>query len=113
MKFCLYRTALHACELLVSNRAFLFPTMYRHFMDDVADEDVDITDVCVSKSKLLTFLGNEFGNLVSSFCVDKKVGTVFHRTKADMKTLLTYSLHTNSACAPNPNPVDYHYLNMK
>ena len=39
--------------------------------------------VCVSKSKLLTFLGNEFGELLSSFCVDKSIGIVFHRNKAE------------------------------
>ena len=32
--------------------------MYRHFMDYVADEDIDLTDVSVSKSRLLTFHAN-------------------------------------------------------
>ena len=45
-------------------------------MDYVTDEDIDLTDVVVSKSRLLTFLGNEFGELLTSFCVDKRVGTV-------------------------------------
>ena len=71
---CLHKTALSAVELLVSDGAFLFPNMYRHFMDCITDVCVDIDiDVCVSKSRLLTFLGNRFGNLVTSFCVDKKV----------------------------------------
>ena len=51
--------------------------------------------------RLLTFLGNEFGNLLTSFCIDKRVGTVFHRMKADMQTLLSYSLHANVTCAAN------------
>ena len=54
--------------------------MYNHC---VADEDIDITDVRVSKSRLLTFLGNEFGKLLTSFYIDKRVGTVFHSMMAD------------------------------
>lgn len=87
--------------------------MYRHFLDYIADEDIDTTDICTSKSRLLTFLGNEFGNLLTSFCVDKRVGTVFHRTKADMQTLLSYSLHVNSICEPTYQPVDVGFLNRK
>ena len=69
VKFCLYRTALTACELLASNRVLLFPNnMYRHFMDYVAGEDIDLMDVSVSKSRLLTFLENEFGELIAIFC---------------------------------------------
>ena len=33
VNLCLCKTALSACELLASNRAFLFPDIYRHFMD--------------------------------------------------------------------------------
>ena len=79
-------------------------------MDYIADESVDIT---VSKSMLLTFLGNEFGNLLTSFCVDKRIGTVFHRTKADMKNLLSYSLHNSSMCSSNAPPVDVGFLNRR
>ena len=55
--------------------------------------------MCTSKSRLLTFLGNEFGELLTSFCVDRNIGTVFHRTKADMQSLLSHTLHANSSCA--------------
>ena len=56
--------------------------------------------VCVClKSRLLTYLGNEFGELVTSFCVDRSSGIVFHRTKADMQSLIARALHTNSGCA--------------
>ena len=76
-------------------------------------EDINITDISVSKSRLLTFLGNEFGNLLTSFCVNKKIGTVFHRTKADLQTLLSFSLHANSNCAPIFQTVDAAFLNRK
>ena len=29
---CLYKTALHACDLVISDHSFLFPSMYRQFM---------------------------------------------------------------------------------
>ena len=51
VNFCLYKTAISACELLASNRSFLFPNMYRLFMDYIVDEEIDLTDVCVSKSR--------------------------------------------------------------
>ena len=65
------KTALHACELVASDCPSLFPTMYRQFMGYLNDYDIDLSKVCTSKSRLLTFLGNEFGELLSSFCVDR------------------------------------------
>lgn len=97
VEWCLYKTALHACELLASDQPFLFPSMYRQFMGYLADYDVDFSAVCTSKSRLLTFLGNEFGELLTFFCVDRSIGTVFHRTKADMQSLLSHTLHANSS----------------
>ena len=95
---CLYKTALHACELVASDYPFLFPTMYRLFTEYLSDYDIDCSEVCTSKSRLLTFLGNEFGELLTSFCVNRSIGTIFHRTKADMHVLLSHSLHANSRC---------------
>ena len=92
MECCLYKTALHACELVVSDYPFLFPTMYRQFLQYY---DIDTSGVCTSKSK---FVGNEFGELLTSFCVDRNIGTVFHRTKADIHSLLSHTLHANSSC---------------
>ena len=89
VQLCLYKTALSTCELLVTHRAFLFPSVYRQFTEYLYSRwKYDIVEVCVSKSRLLTFLGNEFGELLTSFCSNKRVGTVFHRTKADMQVLL-------------------------
>ena len=33
VQLCLYETALSTCELLVTHRAFLFPNVYRQFME--------------------------------------------------------------------------------
>ena len=88
---------MHACELAASDPPFLFPAMYRQFMQHLSDYDIDFSEVCTSKSRLLTFLGNEFGALLT-FCVDRNVGTIFHRTKADIRTLLSHTLYANSSC---------------
>ena len=57
--------------------------MYKLFMQYLAEHDADFSDVCVSNSTLLTFLGNEFSELITSFCVNRNIGIVFHRTKAE------------------------------
>ena len=44
---CLYKTVLHACELVASDRPFLFPNMYRLFMQYLGDYDIDCSEVCV------------------------------------------------------------------
>ena len=68
-------------------------------MQYLAEQNVDFSGVCASKSMLLTFLGNEFGELLASFCVDRNIGIVFHRTKADMQSLISHTLHANGCCA--------------
>ena len=96
VELALYKTLL-VCRLISSEQAFLFPTMYRTFLDYLP-ETLRVSDViCTSKSRLLTFLGNEFGQLLSSFCHHKRTGTVFHRTKADLSALLS-----NSLCKQQP-----------
>ena len=52
--------------------------------------------VSSTKSRFLMFLGKEFGELLSSFCCNKKIGTVFHRTKADPHALLSNALEKHS-----------------
>ena len=71
--------------------------MYKLFMKYLAEYNVDLSDVCVSKSRLLTFQGNEFGELLTSFCVDRSVGTVFHRTRADLHSLLSHTFHAKNS----------------
>ena len=67
-------------------------------------------------------------NVVSKVCVccgvkrrhehsatssDKRIGTVFHRTKADTQCLLSHSLYDNSSCAPISQDCDTSLLNTK
>ncbi len=86
--------------------------MYRQFMQHLGDYDIDdFSEVCTSKSRLLTFLGNEFGELLTSFCIDRNIGTVFHRTKADMYALLSHTLHANSSCTASSQAYHTHLLN--
>ena len=74
-------------------------------------EYIDFFEVCTSKSRLLTFLGNEFGELLTSFCADRNIGTVFHRTKADMQSLLFHTLHANSSCTAASQAYHTNHLN--
>ena len=112
VQWCLYKTALHVCELVVSDRPFLFPNMYRLFMQYVSDHDIELSSVCVSKSRLLTFLGNEFGELVTSFCTNKSIEIVFHRTKADMQSLLSHALQPNN-CTASSQAYHTNFLNSQ
>ena len=90
---------LHACELVASDRPFLFPYIYRLFMQYVSDHDIELSSVCVSKSRLLTFIGNEFGELLTTLCINKSIGIVFHRTNADMQSLLSHAFQSNNCTA--------------
>ena len=103
VEWCLYKTALRACDLVASDHPLLFPSMYRLFMQYLAEHDIDISDVCVSRIRLLTFLGSEFGELLTSFCVDRHSGIVFHRTKADMQSLISHALHANTSGCEVPH----------
>ena len=40
----------------------------------------------------MTYIGNEFGGLISSRCCHKKIGRMFYRTKSDPFTLLSHAL---------------------
>ena len=66
-------------------------------MEYLADGNIDLVGGCTSR---LTFRGNKFGELSTSFCSDERIGTVFHRNKADMQSLLSHSLYDNSSCTP-------------
>ena len=49
---CLYKTALHTCDLLALDRPFLFPSIY-NLMQYLAEQNVNLSAWCVSKSRLL------------------------------------------------------------
>lgn len=102
VQLALYKTALHACRIVQLDQAFLFPDMYKVFLQLVP---CDVT-VSTSKSRLLTFLGNEFGDLMTSFCCTKQSGTVFHRTGADIHVLLSNVLrkHSTDTNMPRKDP---------
>ena len=54
--------------------------MYRLFMQYISDHDIELSSVCVSKSRLLTFIyRNELGELITSTnCTNKSIGNLFH-----------------------------------
>ena len=79
----------------LSDQAFIFPDIYQVFLQFLPD-DID-ENVSTTKSRLLTFLGNEFGQLLSLFFCNRKIGTIFHRTKADFRVLLSTTLGKHSA----------------
>ena len=66
----LHKTALHVCRVISSDRAVLFPDLYRLFLSHLPSNLERST--CISKYKLLTFIGSEFGDLISSFCHNKQ-----------------------------------------
>ena len=73
----LNKTALPMCRHIQSDHAVLFPHLHALFLSYLPS-NVD-NSVSISKHRLLSFLGSEFGDLVSSYCHNKKVGTVFHK----------------------------------
>ena len=90
VQLALHKVALHTCRLLKSDQAFLFPSLYNEFLSYLPAH-ID-QSLCVSKSRVLTYLANEFGKPMSSFCHHKQVGTIFHRSSTDPYMLLSIAL---------------------
>ena len=53
---------------------------------------------------VLTYIGIEFGNLLSSTCRHKKVGRIFFRTKSDPFTLLSHALGSKTGTNEGDHP---------
>lgn len=104
VQLALHKTALHVCRVVRSDRAVLFPDLYRLFLSHLPPNLE--SSVCISKYKLLTFIGSEFGDLIS-FCHNKRTGTIFHRTKADLSVLLSNALPKQSNDPPDVNSGDH------
>ena len=64
--------------------------MYRQFMEYLADGNIDLVGVCVSKISMLTSLGNVVGELLTSFCCVKKKIVCFIEPK------LKYNLYCHT-----------------
>ena len=62
----LLKTAMHLCKVLASDNAVRFSDIYRCFLSFLPNSLN--CDISVSKSRVLTFIGNEFGDLLSSVC---------------------------------------------
>jgi len=75
--------------------AVLFPVVYKRFCSYLSNTSQSTSSV--SKARVLSFLGNEFGCLVSSVYSHKKIGTMFFRTKSDPYELLSRALSEQSA----------------
>ena len=105
VQLALYKSALHTCRVIQTDQAMLFPKLYRFFISQLPN-DLEST-VCISKYRLLTFTGREFGDLISSFCYNKKTGTILYRTKADFHALLSNALDNQSKEPSEPNSVDH------
>ena len=87
----LKKTALYICKMILNDRAVLFPGVYAKFCQFLPSPGDSI-----SKARVLTYIGNEFGNLLSSICCHKKVGRIFFHTKSDPYTLLSHALGSNT-----------------
>ena len=95
VELALLRTSLYVCKSVLSDRAVLFPVVYKRFCSYLSNTSQSTSSV--SKARVLSFLGNEFGCLVSSVCSHKKIGTMFFRTKSDPYELLSHALSEQSA----------------
>lgn len=79
----------------------MFPVVYKRFCSYLSNTSQ--STISVSKARVLSFLGNEFGCLVSSVCSHRKIETMFYRTKSDPYALLSLALSEQSATADSTN----------
>ena len=98
----LLHTALHLCKIVATDNPILFSDIYNHF-HSLLPEPLH-SDVCVSKSRVLTFIGNEFGDLLSSVCQSKRVGRIYFRTKSNPFDLLSHALEKNKSSSQMAAP---------
>ena len=83
----LLHTALHLCKVVAADNPILFTDIYNHFYS-LLPQSLHC-DICVSKSRVLTFIGNEFGNLLFSVCQSKRVGIIYFRTVQPLRFAVT------------------------
>ena len=80
----LLKTAMHLCKVLASDNTVPFSDIYSCLLSFLPNSLN--CDISVSKSRVLTFIGNEFGDHLSSVCQNKRDGGIFFRNQ----TLLIY-----------------------
>ena len=87
----LLKTAMHLCKVLASDNAVQFSDIYSCFLSFLPNSLN--CDIRWSKSRVLTFIGNEFGDLSSSVCQNKRDGGIFFRSKSNLFDLLSHALN--------------------
>ena len=87
----LNQTALYLCQCLLADQPVLLPTLYKYFQSCIP-KSIE----CPSKPRLLTYIGNEFGDLMSSVCHHRRIGRIFFRTNLDLYILLSHALGQNN-----------------
>jgi len=76
IELALKKVALYLCQCLLADQAVLLPTLYKCFLSYLP-RNIE----CPSKAQLLTYIGNEFGDLMSSVCHHRKIGLDFLSNK--------------------------------
>jgi len=92
IELALKKADLYLCQCLLADQAVLLPTLYKCFRSFLP-KNIE----CPSKAQLLTYIGNEFGDFMSSVCHHRKIGRIFFRTKSDPRSApsCTASQHTS------------------
>lgn len=97
--FALIKTAVYVGETILSDRAITFPDIYRKFCEFHQSASGELR-----RYRLLSYLGGEFGHLMSSVCHQTKTGRIFYRTKCDPFLLLSHALAGTVEQKDNPEP---------
>lgn len=91
IELALKKADLYLCQCLLADQAVLLPTLYKCFRSFLP-KNIE----CPSKAQLLTYIGNEFGDFMSSVCHHRKIGRIFFQTKSDPHVLLPHALPVNT-----------------
>ena len=87
LQVALTKTTVYLAELLLGDKCITFPQIYRKFCLFLL-----IGSTPPSKCRVLSLVGSEVGEFMSSFCHHKKIGRVFYRTGADPFVLLSHAV---------------------
>ncbi len=78
------------------------PEMYQTFCDLIPEEK----HIGIYRGRLLSYISNEFGELLSSICCHPHIGRMFFRSKADSYVMLSHALNRNRMTPLNTDNAD-------
>ncbi len=97
---------------MLNDQAILFPEIYERFILYLPTNLADVSE-SASKTRVLAYIGNTFGELLSSTYSHRKIGQFFYRTGSNLHVLLSHALDASRKQAQAKGHKPQQHLNAK